>query len=275
VTPIGTKEDVYSEAALSPDGLKAVVRHLSDLWIHDLQGANGTRPLTDAGSNFRPVWRDNNTVLFGSSRTGDWDIYYQPADGSGPAEPLLKRPNPQFPLSIGLDGTLLFLESQPTTSADLWAFSPDGKTSKVRGASFDKIDADFSPKGDWIAFESNENGQSEIYVQRYPGGGNRKQVSNEGGEAPRWSHNGKELFYLTGDAMVALAVSPDGSISTTPQRLFDRSGFYVSRFHTYDVSKDGKRFLMIRRDPESAPRQLNVILNWSEELEKLVPALGK
>jgi serine/threonine-protein kinase len=274
VTPIGTKEDVYSEAALSPDGLKAVVRHLSDLWIHDLQGANGTRPLTDAGSNFRPVWRDNNTVLFGSSRTGDWDIYYQPADGSGPAEPLLKRPNPQFPLSIGLDGTLLFLESQPTTSADLWAFSPDGKTSKVRGASFDKIDADFSPKGDWIAFESNENGQSEIYVQRYPGGGNRKQVSNEGGEAPRWSHNGKELFYLTGDAMVALAVGSDGSISTTPRRLFDRSGFYVGRFHSYDVSPDG-RFLMIRRDPESAPRQLNVILNWSEELEKLVPPLGK
>jgi serine/threonine protein kinase/Tol biopolymer transport system component len=275
VTPIGTKEDVYSEAALSPDGLKAVVRHLSDLWIHDLQGANGTRPLTDAGSNFRPVWRDNNTVLFGSSRTGDWDIYYQPADGSGPAEPLLKRPNPQFPLSIGLDGTLLFLESQPTTSADLWVFSPDGKTSKVRGASFDKIDADFSPKGDWIAFESNENGQSEIYVQRYPGGGNRKQVSNEGGEAPRWSHNGKELFYLTGDAMVALAVGSDGSISTTPRRLFDRSGFYISRFHSYDVSPDGKRFLMIRRDPESAPRQLNVILNWSEELEKLVPPLGK
>jgi Tol biopolymer transport system component len=112
-------------------------------------------------------------------------------------------------------------------------------------------------------------------VQRYPGGGNRIQVSNGGGEAPRWSHDGKELFYLTGDAMVALTVSPDGSISTTPRRLFDRSAYYISRFHSYDVSPDGKRFLMIRRDPESAPRQLNVILNWSEELEKLVPALGK
>jgi hypothetical protein len=70
-------------------------------------------------------------------------------------------------------------------------------------------------------------------------------------------------------------VGSDGSVSTTSRRLFDSAGFYVNRFHSYDVSPDGKRFLMIRRDPESAPRQLNVILNWSEELEKLVPALGK
>jgi serine/threonine-protein kinase len=276
VTPVGNKEDVYAEAALSPDGSKAVARHLSGLWIHDLKRETDT-PLTraDAGSNFRPVWRDNNTVLFGSNRTGDWDIWSQPADGSRPAEDILKLPNPQFPLSIAPDGTLLYLDFQPTTGADLWALSPDGKTTKVRVTPSDDVDGDFSLHGDWIAFESDESGQSEVYVQRYPSGGNKIQVSNGGGEAPRWSHDGKELFYLTGDAMVALAVSPDGSISTTPQRLFDRSGFYVSRFHTYDVSKDGKRFLMIRRDPESAPRQLNVILNWSEELEKLVPALGK
>jgi serine/threonine-protein kinase len=278
VTSVGNNEDVYAEAALSPDGSKAVARHLTDLWIHDLQRATENRlTLADAGSNFRTVWRDNNTVLFGSNRTGDWDIYSQPADGSRDAQSVLKRPSTQLPLSVGPDGTLLFLDFQsPAGAGDLWTLSPDGnKASPVRVTPFDEIDADFSPDGHWIAFESNESGQSEVYVQRYPEGGNRIRVSNGGGIAPRWSHDRKELFYVTGDAMVALAVSPDGSISTTPKRLFDRSGFYVGRFHSYDVSSDGKQFLMIRRDPESAPRQLNVILNWSEELEKLVPALGK
>jgi Tol biopolymer transport system component len=279
VTSVGNKEDVYAEVALSPDRSKAVARHLSGLWIVDLyRGTETPLTLAGAGANFRPVWsRDGKTVLFASNRTGDWDIYSQPADGSRDAQPVLKRPSTQLPLSVGPDGTLLFLDFQsPAGAGDLWTLSPDGnKASPVRVTPFDEIDADFSPDGHWIAFESNESGQSEVYVQRYPEGGNRIRVSNGGGIAPRWSHDRKELFYVTGDAMVALAVSPDGSISTTPKRLFDRSGFYVGRFHSYDVSSDGKQFLMIRRDPESAPRQLNVILNWSEELEKLVPALGK
>jgi Tol biopolymer transport system component len=80
---------------------------------------------------------------------------------------------------------------------------------------------------------------------------------------PRWSRDGKELFYVTGDAVVAVAIRPDGSFGA-PRRLFDRSNYFF-KFHSYDVSPDGKRFLMIQRDPGSVPRQLNVILNWSDE----------
>jgi len=101
-------------------------------------------------------------------------------------------------------------------------------------------------------------------VQSYPGGANRIPVSTGGGILPRWSRDGKELFYATGDALVAVAIRPDGSFGA-PHRLFDRSNFLLNfRFQSYDVSPDGKRFLMIQRDPGSVPRQLNVILNWSD-----------
>ena len=83
---------------------------------------------------------------------------------------------------------------------------------------------------------------------------------------PRWSRDGKELFYVTGNALVTVALRPDGSFSP-PQRLFDRSNFLINlRYDSYTVSPDGQRFLMIQRDPGSIPRQLNVILNWSHDV---------
>jgi len=109
-------------------------------------------------------------------------------------------------------------------------------------------------------------------VQSYPGGANRIPVSTGGGSLPRWSRDGKELFYVTGDAVVVVAVRPDGSFGP-PRKLFDRSN-YLFRY-AYDVSPDGKRFLMIRRDEGSVPRQLNVILNWSGEMERPAPTGNK
>ena len=81
---------------------------------------------------------------------------------------------------------------------------------------------------------------------------------------PRWSRDGKQLFYMTGNAVAAVAIQPDGSFSA-PRALFDRTNFLARYFFSYDISPDGERFLMIRRDPGSVPRQLNVILNWSDE----------
>jgi Tol biopolymer transport system component len=268
VQPVVKDEDAYREASLSPDGTKAIVRHTMDLWIHDLQ--RGTRSPLTTGS-ILPLWsRDGTRIIFASNRGGDWDIYSEPADGSRPAEVLLKRPYDQFPLSILADGTLLYREVHPKTGSDLWTLSPDGKTTPLRVTQFNETDGQFSPGASgpgggphWLAYSSDESGRSEIYVQSYPGGTNRIAVSNGGGSAPRWSHDGKELFYVTGDAVVAVGIRPDGSFGT-PRRLFDRSNYLIGRYSSYDVSPDGKRFLMIQRDPGSVPRQLNVILNWTQ-----------
>ncbi len=274
---LGKDQDVYREANLSPDGTKAAVRHGFQLWIHDLQRGTRSRLTSGNANNLHPIWsRDGARIIFASNRGGDWDIYSQPADGSRPAEALLKRPYDQYPLSILADGTLLYLEIHPQTGRDLWTLSPDGKASPLRVTPFNEADGQFSPGAGgqrWVAYSSDESGQNEIYVQSYPGGANRIAVSTGGGSLPTWSSDGKELFYVSGDSMVAVAMRPDGSFGA-PRRLFDRSN-YLLRYNVHDASPDGKRFLMIQRDPGSVPRQLNVILNWSGNAEQPAPARNK
>ena len=139
IEPLVEDQDLYREVNLSPDGQKAVVRHELDLWIHDLQRGTRIRLTSGTGGNILPMWSGDGTrVLFASNRGGDWDIYWQPADGSRPAEVLLKRPYDQFPYSMLPDGTLLYMEINPKTARDLWTLSPDGKTSLLRGSPFNE-----------------------------------------------------------------------------------------------------------------------------------------
>ena len=268
VEPWRNEPAAYQEVSISPDGTKAVVRQGLNLWMNDLQRATHS-PLTSGNdSNILPVWSaDGRRILFGSNRGGDWDVYSQSADGSGSAEVLLHLPFDQFPYMVAADGTLLYLEIKPATGRDLWTLSPDGKASPFRVTRFNEIAARFSParegtKPRWIAYASDESGRSEIYVQSYPSGENRVPVSTGGGVRPMWSPDGKELYYVAGDAMMAVAMQANGAFGA-PRRLFDRSSFHVDdRFQSYSVSPDGRRFLMIKLGADSAPRQLNVILNW-------------
>jgi len=276
---LGAVQGEYREAKLSPDGTKAAVRQREDLWIHDLQRGTRSRLTPANTSNFVPLWSsDGAQVIFASNRDGDWDLYSQPADGSRPAEALLSRPYGQFPVSVVADGTVLYEEVNPQTGLDLWALSPGGPTqggtaSPFRVTPFNEGSAMVSPGPQsgprWVAYTSDESGRSEIYVQSYPSGANRIVVSTDGGFLPTWSRDGKELFYITRDAIAAVAIRPDGSFGV-PRFLFDRSNFFFlaresESYRSYDPSPDGKRFLMIQRDPGSVPRQLNVILNWADE----------
>ncbi len=276
---LGADQGVYREARLSPDGTKAAVRQHKDLWIHDLQRGTRSRLTSGNTSNFLPLWSsDGAQVIFASNRGGDWDIYSQPADGSRPAEVLLSRPYDQFPTSVLADGTLLYEEVNPQTGLDLWALSPGGPShdamaSPFRVTPFNEGAAQVSPGPEggprWAAYASDESGRSEIYVQSYPSGANRIVVSTGGGFLPRWSRDGRELFYVTRNAIAAVEIRPDGSFGA-PRTLFDRTNFFFftrdsESYGSYDTSPDGKRFLMIQRDPGSVPRQLNVILNWADE----------
>ena len=205
-----------------------------------------------------------------ATETGTW--YSQPADGSRPAELLLKSQYDQFPLSQAPDGTLVFRETRPGRGEDLWTLSREGKASPFRVTQFNETEAQFSLNGRYLAYASDDSGRMEIYVQPFPGPGERIAVSVEGGEWPLWSRDGKELFYWAGDGIVAVEVQTGGVFSMGGhRRLFESSVFYTSFDRSYDISPDGKRFLMIRRDPGSVPRQLNVIFNWFEELKRRVP----
>ena len=258
-----TEQGLYREVRVSPDGTKAVVRHGLDIWVHDLRRGTRSRLAQGGGaiSNMFPLWSsDGARILFTSNRGGNWDVYTQPPDGSQPAQRLLDRPADQFPLSVGTDGRVLFMEQLQQTGRDLQVMLPDGQITPVRVTTANETDAHFSPDGARLAYSSDESGRYEVYVQKYPGNPNRTQVSSGGGFQPRWSRDGRELFFVTGDAIMGVDVRADGAVGT-PRRLVDRAEYFI-RFQSYDVSPDGKRFLMIRRDEGSVPRQLNVILNW-------------
>ncbi|HKF58523.1 MAG TPA: hypothetical protein VKJ45_23990, partial [Blastocatellia bacterium] len=134
----------------------------------------------------------------------------------------------------------------------------------------------FSPDGRWLAYLSDETGRQEIYVRPFPGPGGKMQISTEGGTEPMWARNGRELFYRNGDKMMVTAVETTPVFTAAkPRLLFE--GHYETGFsafeRNYDLSSDGQRFLMIKPgEQESAATQLNVVLNWSDELRRLVPA---
>jgi serine/threonine-protein kinase len=250
----------------------------ADLWVYEL-AAGTRRRLTfygESGSSASsPMWSfDGSRIIYSANESGDEDMYSQPADGSRPAELLLKRPFNQYPTSMTRDGTLLFGEGYPDHGEDPYTLSAGGKVTPVRVTpNFSEVNAQFSPDGRRLAYQSDESGRNEIYVEDYPGGGHRAVVSSEGGTTPMWSRDGKELFYVAGDAVMVTAIGSGGSIGRG-RKLFDRSP-YNFFWHSYDPAPDGKRLLMIRRDPGSVPRQLNVILNWDLELQRLLPARGK
>jgi hypothetical protein len=133
----------------------------------------------------------------------------------------------------------------------------------------------FSPDGKWLAYSSDESGRREVYLQPYPGPGSKWQISSEGGQEPVWNPNGRELFYRSGSKIMAVEITTQpGFAAGRPKALFE--GPYLptaGSFPYYDVSPDGQRFLMLKpvESQASAPTQINVVLNWFEELKRKVP----
>jgi hypothetical protein len=141
---------------------------------------------------------------------------------------------------------------------------------------FDKVEAQISPDGRWLAYASNESGHQEVYAQPFPGLGGKWQISTAGGAEPRWSRDGRQLFYLSGDKMMVVEIQTKaGFIAGSPRLLFDQPYAHdavLARAATYDVAPDGQHFLMLKEDTQSSQLQLRVVLNWTAELKSRVPA---
>jgi Tol biopolymer transport system component len=155
----------------------------------------------------------------------------------------------------------------------------DHKAQPFLRTQFNEAAPRFSPDGRWLAYFSNESDRYEVYVQPYPGPGGKWQVSTEGGTEPAWNPNEHELFYRSGDKMMAVDIATQPSFTAgKPRVLFE--GPYLRAPGTttnYDLSRDGQRFLMVKRSEkaETAPTQINVVLNWFEELKRRVPPATK
>ena len=179
-----------------------------------------------------------------------------------------------LPCSVSRDGdTLAFMRQNAQTSRDIYVVSLSGQSRPRPVVSTFAYEggAQFSPDGHWLAYASDESGQMQVYVRPFPGPDRRWPVSTQGGTQPMWNRNGKEIFYRIGNKMMVVEVS--GSVNLTlsqPRQLFDqRYVFQNISLANYDVSPDGQRFVMVK--DETGSGRLNVVLNWAEELKRLVP----
>jgi serine/threonine-protein kinase len=276
--PMGAPSRAYRGPRLSPDGKEiavAVEGQETEIWLYNLARDTFTRLTFQGTTNYNPLWtRDRKRIAFTSIGVG---ISWQPSDGSGASERL--RGSAGLPSSWSPNGQLLaFDDTGASTGRDIWVLHlGDHKEEQFLATPFDEGAPQFSPDGRWLAYVSNESGRYEIYVQPYPGPGAKLQISTDGGTEPLWNPNGRELFYRSGNKMMAVEITPQPSFSAgKPKVLF--AGLYQSSPNpvpnaNYDVSADGQRFLMLKPgdSTEAAPTQINVVLNWFEELKQKVP----
>ena len=267
----------YVIPRLSPDGQRVasgIQEAANQIWLYDLSRDALTRLTFEGTNNVDPIWTpDGKWIVFKGNKNR---LFWQPADGSGAAEELISGElgSNNIPGSWSPDGQELALTENRATRK-IWIMPlKDRKPRLFDDSPLYETAPRFSPDGHWIAYASNESGRYEIYVRPYPGPGGKWQVSTEGGTEPVWNPKGRELFYREGQKMMAADYNAQPAFSAgKPKMLFE--GPYVPTplsIPDYDVSSDGQRFLMLKAAEQApATAQINVVLNWPEELKKKVP----
>jgi len=276
-----------ADVAVSPDGkrlaVSAVADGNADIWVKTLDSGHGplSRLTFDTASDTRPRWsRDGKTIRYISTRGGHEDVWTQPADGTGSAHLLLHLAKPILEEQLTPDGKWFLLRLggalNVTNDRDIVALRRgDTTTVPVAAEPYDEKAVAVSPDGRWVAYASTETGSNEIYVRPFPDANAGKwQVSSGGGINPVWARSGRELFYVDGkNRMVAAEVTTDGGFHVTGHHtlfsLNDRNLYAAANYACYDVSPDGKRFVMLQVGGNgSGSHHLVVVENFFTELRR-------
>jgi serine/threonine-protein kinase len=278
----------YVYPRLSRDGTRVALNTggppAPAIWMWDVRRQTLERFTLDPAGNHMLAWSpDGQRLAFGSERFGVANLLWQAADSAGEPERLLESDRIQMPLTFAPDGRLLFSADVAGRGRDIHALSMDGsrRVERIVYGPTNDGEADVSPDGRWIAYDSDESGQFEIYVRPYPDAyaGGRWQISSGGGKQPLWSRDGRELFYRDfGGAMLAASVDLATTFAPGPVvKLFESANYFSGpgssmSGRTYDLSLDGSRFLMIKQEATAGDAAvLVVVLNWFEELKRLAP----
>ena len=272
--PLAAPPRAYIQPRVSPDGTRVAVvvqGEGSDIWLWDLARQTLSRRTFDPAADFFPVWTpDGRRLVYNSARGSGPTLFWQPADGTGAAEALGNG----FPSGMTPDGTRVLLS---IGGRDQLVLAVDGARSvqPLVQTPFNERNGVVSPDGGWLAYESDSSGRFEIYVRPFPNvSAGQWLVSTAGGARARWASSGEELFYEgPGGAIMAVRVDPGGGTwsAGSPTKVIE--GPYLTlggSVRNYDVSPDGRRFLMVKPSPAFAP-QIIVVQNWSQELTRLVP----
>jgi Tol biopolymer transport system component len=273
----------YEVPRLSPDG-KRIALWLPGgtdgyVWIYNIADKTLSR-LTHGPVSFFEWTPDGANIVYTLMGTGSAGIFLQPADGSTDAQPLnLKFPPHTVALTAepSPDGKVLLITvstSGARTNIYSAPLAPGAVATAWMTTAAAEIAPRFSPDGKFVAYVSDESGAREVYVRPFPGPGGRSQMSSGGGSEPRWSRDGRKLFYRSGPRLIEADLSAGASPSVTARRqlltvLLPELGLAAN----YDVSPDGKRVLM--GIPNGAAANLMVVVNWFTEVRRKLAEAGK
>jgi serine/threonine protein kinase len=274
--------------AISPDGRQVLYNRSSpsgaNLWLWDLTRGTERRLTTVVSVNGSPIWSPTgDRITFSSNRgVGVFNLYQKAVSGNGQDDRLWANGNYKAPTQWSHDGaSIVYSELDPKTKWSIWVLPMDGSAERkpklFLHSEFNELHGQVAPNGHWMAYTSDESGRREVYVRAFPSGENQRTISLAGGDQPRWSGDGKELFFVTADGeMMAVPVQvkpgPKPSFEPgVPRPLFEAHLFPqpLDAIFAYDVTGDGKRFLLDTTGvgSGSAP-SLNVIVNWDAGLKK-------
>jgi dipeptidyl aminopeptidase/acylaminoacyl peptidase len=275
IRPVAPAGRNYEAARVSPDArrLAMTIRDSTsrDVWTYDLERGVFTKVTLGLSDEFGAIWTPDGKRLIFSVEEPVYHTYWKTVDTVDQAELLLDGPYDSIPQSVSPDGRfLVFQQGHPETGSDLWLLPLQGKRepSVLVRSPFQETNGAVSPDGRWLAYQSDESGRPEVYVQGFPEPGERSAVSTQGGTDPVWSRDGRELFYRDQNSLMAVAVRTTTRFSADrPVVVFERPG----RTWSFNVSGNGRNFVVVERDPAMPPASVNVILNWNEELKRLLP----
>jgi serine/threonine-protein kinase len=288
-TELSAAKGRYHFPHLSPDGQRIAIAkqrdtsRVSDIWVIDSNTGSTTR-LTSQGSNDMPIWSaDGKRILYTTGGPGGYNqVLSIAADGSGKPETVMTGKRWVVPVSA-TQSLLVYLENRDG-KFEIWTrpLSGQGEPQRYVESKFDMLNAELSPDGHWMTYESDDSGDSEVWVQAFPAG-ERHRISTKGGTGPAWARSGRELFFLSGAAgrpyaLMAVDFTPGTVFKTgVPHKIFEGNFRTTSPQRSYDVTTDGQHFIMTRQEelPDESVGKLNIVLNWAEELKKRAPRSGR
>jgi Tol biopolymer transport system component len=292
-TPLRETPGDYTNLAFSPDGKRLALEifdgRRSDIWVYEWERDALSR-LTFAGeTNGYPIWTpDGQRITYSSTeKNGATNLWWVRADGAGDAQRLTESKSPPYARSWRPDGKVLaFNQLNPSTNYDIMTLSIEGNEKSgwkpgepkpFVNSPFAELEPAFSPDGRWVAYMSNESGSYEVYVRPFPGPGSKWQISTGGGYLPKWSRNGKELFYSGADSkimVVAYTASGDSFRADKPQ-LWSPGQFSDRRATpNFDLHPDGKRFAVLKApgtEQAAAVNKVSFVFNFFDEIRSKLP----
>jgi len=268
---------------ISRDGSRVAVNRVLQgtqaVWVIETVRGARSRLTYGSGNEVFQAWSpDGLRIVFGSYKKGNWDLFQKALNGSGNEEPLLQDALGKFPNDWSPDGKfILYVAVDSKTGRDLWVLPlfGDRKQYPFINSISDERNGQFSPDGKWIAYQSNESGVFEIYVQAFPGPGDKRQISTRGGSQPRWRRDGKEIFYIAPDGTLMAApvsgkgqdLNPGVPVALFKTRIVGGTAANIQKTQ-YAVAPDGQRFLINITADESTASPLTVVTNWTRLLKK-------